>query len=327
MNSQGRGIYLVKSIDYINHTNPWIVQKYIDNPLLIDNLKFDLRIYVLLFGVDPLRIYMYKDGIARFGTEEYENPDKSNLSNMYMHLTNYAINKNNSGFYTGNQFDVEDRGHKRSLHSIWSLLSDEIGKDYWEGLQKKIKSIIVKTLITAKNHLWHNYRSWQPGDLENSMCFEILGFDILVDDNLEPFLLEINHAPSFSTDTPLDLQVKHDMLKDAFRMLNMSVKRKWDYKMEQLRSKTKFNLEERKQMKIAIDNQRHEFEIKNWGKFELLYSEQIPELKKKYSRYIQDAEFAYEQFATGNKYKKKMEELAEAAKVAKPPPKYRTMLT
>ena len=236
MSSQGRGIYLVKSIDLINYTYPWIVQKYVDNPLLIDNLKFDLRIYVLLLGVDPLRIYVYKDGIARFGTEEYDNPDKSNLSNMYMHLTNYAINKNNSGFYTGNQFDVEDRGHKRSLHSIWALLTEEIGKDYWEALQKKIKSIIVKTMITVKNHLWHVYRSWQPKDMENSLCFEILGFDILVDDNLEPYLLEINHAPSFSTDTPLDFQVKHDLLRDAFRLLNLSVKRKWDYKVEQIRA-------------------------------------------------------------------------------------------
>ena len=72
--SQGKGIYLTKNIENINKTSPCIVQKYIDNPLLIDNLKFDLRIYVLLLGIDPLRIYYYKDGIARFSTEEYEAP-------------------------------------------------------------------------------------------------------------------------------------------------------------------------------------------------------------------------------------------------------------
>lgn len=121
--------------------------------MLIDNLKFDLRIYVLLFGVDPLRIYMYKDGIARFATEEYEAPEKVNLSNLFMHLTNYAINKKHAGFHTGNQYDIEDRGHKRSLHAIWGLLSEEIGKSFCEGLQKKIKAIIVKTLLTTKNHL------------------------------------------------------------------------------------------------------------------------------------------------------------------------------
>jgi tubulin polyglutamylase TTLL6/13 len=153
MMSQGRGIYLVKGADGINNTQPCIVQRYIDNPLLIDNLKFDLRIYVLICGIDPLRIYMYKDGIARFSTEEYEAPKKENLSNFYMHLTNYAINKNNCGFHTENQFSTEGRSHKRSLHSIWALLSEEIGESYCECLQKRIKSIIVKTLITVKNHL------------------------------------------------------------------------------------------------------------------------------------------------------------------------------
>jgi hypothetical protein len=45
-----------------------IVQRYITNPMLIDGLKFDLRIYVLITSVQPLRIFMYKDGIARFAT-------------------------------------------------------------------------------------------------------------------------------------------------------------------------------------------------------------------------------------------------------------------
>ena len=48
----------------------------------------------------------------------------------------------------------------------------------------------------------------------------------MVDDNLEPYLIEVNHAPSFSTDTPLDAQVKHDLLTDTFKLLNLSVQRK-----------------------------------------------------------------------------------------------------
>ena len=331
---QGKGIYLTKNVDNLNNTSSWIVQKYIDNPLLIDNLKFDLRIYVLLFGIEPLRIYMYKDGIARFGTEEYDVPDIANINNRFMHLTNYAINKNNAGFNTVNQYDIEWRGHKRSLHSIWALLNEEVGVEYWEWLQRKIKSIIVKTLITVKNHLRHIYRSWQPDDMENSLWFEILGFDILIDDNLEPYLLEINQAPSFSTDTPLDLQVKHDLIEDTFKLLNLSVKRKCDYKVEQLLTtqrriftgkKEKFTAEERKEIVAKIDRERHEFETKNLGGYELLYSEQIPDHCKKYARFIKDAEYVYEQFSTGNKYKKKLEEQTEAAKNTKHPPKFRQM--
>lgn len=145
------------------------MQKYIENPLLIDNLKFDLRIYVLLLGIDPLRIYMYKDGMARFSTEEYQPPKKGNLNNVFMHLTNYSINKNNTGFSNENQFDVEGKAHKRSLQSIWELLSEEIGENYTQALIKRIKGIIAKTLITVKNHVQHAYRSSQPDDLENSL--------------------------------------------------------------------------------------------------------------------------------------------------------------
>lgn len=69
------------------------MQQYIDQPHLIDGLKYDLRLYVLLYGVSPLRIYLHKLAFARFCTEDYEPPNYSNLDNIYMHLTNYALNK------------------------------------------------------------------------------------------------------------------------------------------------------------------------------------------------------------------------------------------
>ena len=71
------------------------MQKYVSNPLLYKGLKFDLRIYVLLAGCDPLRIYIYNEGLVRFATEKYEPPCEENIDNLYMHLTNYAINKDN----------------------------------------------------------------------------------------------------------------------------------------------------------------------------------------------------------------------------------------
>lgn len=58
------------------------------------------------------------------------------------------------------------------------------------------------------------------------MCFEILGFDVLIDDKLKPWLIEINHAPSFATDTPLDFKMKKDVIADAMQLLGMTWKRK-----------------------------------------------------------------------------------------------------
>ena len=58
------------------------------------------------------------------------------------------------------------------------------------------------------------------------MCFEILGFDVLIDEKLKPWLIEINHAPSFATDTPFDFKIKKDVIADALALLRMSFKRK-----------------------------------------------------------------------------------------------------
>ena len=71
----------------------FIVQRYIKNPLLLANKKFDLRIYIVIKGMDPVEGYLYDEGMARFCTHDYEEPDDENLKNHYMHLTNFNLNK------------------------------------------------------------------------------------------------------------------------------------------------------------------------------------------------------------------------------------------
>jgi hypothetical protein len=76
----------------------YIVQQYLDRPHLIDSLKYDLRIYVFLYGVSPLRIYLHQSAFARFCTEPYKRPNKRNMDNVFIHLTNYALNKNSDNY-------------------------------------------------------------------------------------------------------------------------------------------------------------------------------------------------------------------------------------
>jgi tubulin polyglutamylase TTLL6/13 len=85
-------------------------------PYLIDGLKFDMRIYVLVYGVDPLRVFVYKEGLARFATDEYTPPCGDNMENLFMHLTNYAINRNADNFMQNEDDDAV--GHKRSVTSV-----------------------------------------------------------------------------------------------------------------------------------------------------------------------------------------------------------------
>lgn len=117
--SQGRGIYLIKRVEDIKEINHSIAQNYLQNPFLIDGLKFDLRIYVLVAGSDPLKIFIHEEGIARFATQTYQVPKHSNLDEVYIHLTNYAINKNNPNFAQNDGTKHKDNeGHKRSLSSV-----------------------------------------------------------------------------------------------------------------------------------------------------------------------------------------------------------------
>lgn len=91
---------------------------------------------------------------------------------------------------------------------------------------KKIYRIFILTFISAQPILAHHYRSCQPDNYMNNMCFEILGMDIILDDKLKPYLLEVNHTPSFSTDTPLDSFIKKNVIKDALTLMNINVKTK-----------------------------------------------------------------------------------------------------
>ena len=84
--SRGRGIYVVNNINQVPLDDPCLIAKYVNNPLTVDGFKFDLRIYVAVTSFDPLRVYIYNEGLTRFATEKYDK-NQTNLENSYMHLT------------------------------------------------------------------------------------------------------------------------------------------------------------------------------------------------------------------------------------------------
>jgi len=88
--SRGRGISLVNDISAVIYGEPVVVQRYIKNPLLINGYKFDMRIYVLVTSVNPLEVFLYKEGFGRFSTMPYS-LDPNDKSNKYIHLTNVSI--------------------------------------------------------------------------------------------------------------------------------------------------------------------------------------------------------------------------------------------
>lgn len=116
-----------------------------------------------------------------------------------MHLTNYAINKDSYGFIFNGDPNRDDVGHKRSIKAVFRHIDDKRfhPKDgpKWptsDEIWTQIKDMLVKTLITAQPSLAHTYRSSKPDDFENSLSFQILGFDVFLDHNAKPWLLEVN---------------------------------------------------------------------------------------------------------------------------------------
>lgn len=155
---QGRGIFLTNSHEDLNPDDHYVVQKYIKNPMLIDGLKFDCRLYVLILSIDPLRIYLFDEGLARFSTDPYRAPNKKNMSNLYMHLTNYAINCRNKGKFVFNKnVEENDVGHKRAFTTILDYIEEEYedGKKKKDDMMRKIEQLIIKTMVTVVPSLKH----------------------------------------------------------------------------------------------------------------------------------------------------------------------------
>lgn len=217
---QGRDITLTRSLEGINLHENYIAQRYMAKPYLLDGYKFDLRIYVLVTSVEPLRVYLHREGMVRLCTTKYGPVTGSNLDDACMHLTNYAINKY-SDDYVAAASEADDSAHKRLLSTTFARLA-ALGEDV-PRLTQLIREVCVKTLIAVQPHLAHTYFSAQQRrENPGSSCFEVLGLDVILDQKLKPFLLEVNHTPSFVVDTPLDAALKNAVLRDTLAMVSFS---------------------------------------------------------------------------------------------------------
>ena len=305
--SQGQGIFLTNTFEGIDLEQKYVAQKYISKPYLIDGLKFDLRIYVLVYGCDPLRVFLFREGLTRLATEPYIPPTTQNIDDLYVHLTNYAINKNNSNFVFNTDPDKTDVGHKRNLSFVWKYVDNHGGDS--TKLREEIKDCIVKTLCAVQPLLKHSYRSCQAYDNQNNKCFEILGFDILLDQDLKPWLLEVNHSPSFTTDTPFDRKIKAELLTDVLNIVKLDPNERIKYYKELEEKKSKFFAKKEKIQKQSKEEIleirkkemeiRDKYELEHCGGFSRIYPE-ITEGESKYEKYIKTAQTIWDQF-TGTK--------------------------
>ena len=156
------------------------------------------------------------------------------------------------------------------------------------------------------------------------MCFEVLGFDIFLDADLKPYLLEVNHDPSFETDSPLDFKVKKQLISDAIKMLNLSYYRRVKYKLKKQNEitkrsvagkKEKISKEDKEKLRAEARQRRDLAEAKIQTSFTLMYpSQEFPE--GCFSEELAVAQDIYEE-TTGKKDKNRTEKVEP-----KQPPKF-----
>ena len=201
--SRGQKIFIMKDIRELVYDCSSVIQKYIHNPLLVGGYKFDLRIYVLVTSCHPLNIYLFEDGLSRFGTVPYA---QHTYSDVFAHLTNFSINKNSPTY--------EDCKEVIGPHNKWTL------KRLMEYLQAnnvpvdkillKMKALIILSLI--------NLPSIVP-EKSSQTCFELFGFDIMLDSDYKPWLLEVNTSPALGTDCYEDQAVKEPLIRDLLSVI------------------------------------------------------------------------------------------------------------
>ena len=213
--SRGRGIYLTTDLDDIEPDAKVLVQEYIDRPLLLQERKFDLRIYVLVTSFEPLRAYTFEQGLARFATQPYAVPTGDDADRC-AHLTNYSINKHDEDYQANCDANDDSTGHKWSLAAAYRAIA-ELGHDV-AAIRRRIDALLAKTLIAAQAHVASKYNSFFR---RRNACFELFGFDVMLDRDVRPWLIEVNVSPDLASTSPLDRQLKGTLAADTLHLVGI----------------------------------------------------------------------------------------------------------
>ncbi|XP_074660059.1 polyglutamylase complex subunit TTLL1-like isoform X2 [Tubulanus polymorphus] len=212
--ARGIGIFLINKLTQLkkwsrdSRTNTfsapsakdmYVISRYIENPLLIGGKKFDLRLYVLVTSFRPLKCYLYRLGFCRFCTVKY-NANVNELDNMFVHLTNVSIQKH------GDEYNAI-HGGKWTVENLRLFLESTRGKEVSDKLFDDMNWQIVHSLKAVSN-VMNNDRH----------CCETYGYDIIIDDNLKPWLIEVNASPSLTATTSNDRIMKYKLISDVINI-------------------------------------------------------------------------------------------------------------
>ena len=213
--AQGKGIFLVTSLNQLYKwknslkggeenaiDETYVCQRYIYNPLLLGGKKFDMRVYALVTCYNPLTAYLYRTGFCRFTSYKYSlNPE--DLNNNQIHLTNVAVQKQSATY-------DKQIGGKWYFRELKTYLMGRYNEEQVNSMFDGIQNIIIKCFYAVQSVI-----------AKDRHCFELYGYDILIDENLKPWLIEINSNASLTASTERDAQTKIKMLDDLLTIVDL----------------------------------------------------------------------------------------------------------
>ena len=179
-------------------SNEIIIQKYLDNPLLYQKRKFDIRCFVLVDS--NLNVFFCREGHLKSSSKLYD----LNSNDKFIHITNHSLQKKCSKFAQyefGNEMSYDD--FKKVMKE------DNIPMEKFDKMIEEMKYLIKISFKAVGNKLLK---------INPVLCFEIFGYDFILDNDFKPWILEINNNPGLGISSPVILKLVPRMLDDAFRL-------------------------------------------------------------------------------------------------------------
>jgi len=234
--SRGQGVHLVNSVAdvdaMLNQSHPCaplqkkkpIAQQYIKNVYLLEGHKVTFRVYATITSLDPLRIYVFPDGLGRICAHKYT-LEPEFMRDIFTHVDSYDINhvreeEFNSELETAAS-SLKHEGLRSSITQVVASLEQEgrDGKKVWE----EMKRVVLMSIIAAEPEMNKEFQDYIIGNRTRRLSpWEMVGYDLLVDTDLKVWLLEINNSPSMSPHTELENSIKRTLLHDLFDLVDIS---------------------------------------------------------------------------------------------------------
>lgn len=208
-NFSGNPIHFFKSLKY--ESNNFIITKYITNPHLIKNRKYIIKVFALISGIKPLRIYLNNEGIIKLAIENFS-LEKSSLNNKNIHITSKEEDK---------VFDFPVKNNKNLKNKMYFkeykkyLKKNDIN---FSEIKEKINDIIIKTIISGYDYLLSKLDEY---NLNDRNFFNLLGFDLLIDTNYEVHLLDVDNKPNLHIQDKGDKFIKEKIYVDTLNIVGI----------------------------------------------------------------------------------------------------------